>query len=131
MKRLALGLSLMLLITACGDSASTTTTAPASGEDATTTTAVSATTAAPMTATAPDTTEAPAFTAAPGGPGEEWPEEFTPSFMAGCTVDSAEEQCRCMLEEFQSRYAFNDFFSWAFEAEDDPRIVEVAELCTP
>jgi hypothetical protein len=111
-------ITLSLMLAACGDDdASTTTVAPA-------TTAV-ATTAAPT----PDTS-APAYEAPPGGAGDDWAPEFIESFMAGCTAEASAEQCQCMLEEFQDRYAFDEFLAWAFEAApDDPRTIEVTDIC--
>jgi hypothetical protein len=114
-------LMLVLLAGGCGDDASPDT------PDATS----AATTAAAPAATGSDqTTEAAAFTAAPGGPGDEWPEEFVANMMTACMEDASEDACRCTVQEFQSRYTFDDFFSWAGEAaEDDPRITEVRAIC--
>ena len=49
--------------------------------------------------------------------------------MAGCTAEYGEELCACMFEEFEERYEFEDFFSWAYQAEDDSRITEVVDVC--
>jgi hypothetical protein len=66
-------------------------------------------------------------------PSDESPEDwagFEPAFMSGCSAEMGEEQCACMFDEFQNRYELDDFFSWAYQSQDDPRIVEVAELCS-
>jgi len=124
-------------VAACGsdDASSTTavvqtTAAPAATTEGTT--AVVQTTAAPAATTEGTTTAPPSYQDPPGGPGEEWAPEFIVEAITACTADASEEQCQCMLEEFQNRYAFDEFLAWAFEAaDDDPRMIEVVDICAP
>ena len=106
-------ISLAFALASCGDdgAASTTTT---------TTMPPPVTTAS----TGEATTTGGASDASPGS----WA-EFEGSFMTACAVEYTETLCRCMFDEFQQRYEFADFFSWAYQAQEDPRIVEVVDLC--
>jgi hypothetical protein len=109
-----------LVMAACGDDtpATTTTLMPEpEGEP-------------PVTAPGDITTTLPGATTEP--PSDSSPQswaEFEPAFMAGCTAQYDEGLCGCMFDEFQERYDFEDFFAWAYQAGDDPRITEVVDIC--
>ena len=113
---------LALVLAACGDD---------DGAGTTTTVMPPPDTAPPVSGT-PSTSVAPVASTT-GQPSDESPgswDEFEPAFMAACSTDLGTEQCACMFEEFRQRYAFADFFDWAYQAEDDPRVTEVIDLCS-
>jgi hypothetical protein len=112
--------ALALALASCGDDTpSTTTTTMPEPEGQPPVTAPS------DTSTLPDaSTTNPPSDASP----QSWA-EFEEAFMGGCTAGYDEELCACMFLEFQDRYEFEDFFGWAYQAEDDPRITEVVDVC--
>ncbi|MCB2224833.1 MAG: hypothetical protein KQH83_11755 [Actinobacteria bacterium] len=130
MTRISIGTVVVILFAlvsaACGD-ASTATTTTASSD--TSMPAPETTPTSDSQTTTPATTDAATDGSSDASP-QDWA-GFESAFMTGCTVDLTVQQCECMFDEFQQRYEFDDFFDWAYDAAgDDPRIVEVVELCS-
>jgi len=73
------------------------------------------------------TTETPLPTSATES-GDGFPDAFVDGYMEGCTSEAPEAACRCTLDEFEKRYSLTEFMSFGNDP-DDPRVVEVIEIC--